>query len=131
MTSMSTPVSPVVYAVTVNGSPVSETILDVSLEMEWGRHDIASMRIEYNRGEDMSAIVTWPSDALVTMTWGQGVTGLETWYGYVNHYEMKSNADSGMHNLQVTYYCIGTSYPMNSQKSYTWGNVTGTFVAKH
>lgn len=130
MASMSTPVSPVVYAVTVNGSPVSETILDVSLEMEWGKHDIAVMRIEYNRGEDMSAIETWPNDALITMTWGQGPTGLETWYGYMNHYEMKSNAESGMHNLQISYICIGTSYPMNSQRSYNWGSVTGTYVAK-
>lgn len=124
------PVSPVVYAITVNGSPVNETVLDVSLEMQWGMHDIMAARIEYNRAEDMSAIQTWPSDALVTMVWGQGPTNLMTWYGYVNHYEMKSNSDSGYHNLQLTYYCIGTSYPMNNQRGYTWGNVTPTFIAK-
>lgn len=127
---MVTPVNPVVYAVTVNGVPVSDVILNVSLDMSWGMHDIAGMRIEYNRGEDMSSIVTWPSDALITMTWGQGSTGLMTWYGYMNHYEMRSNAESGTHNLQITYYCIGTSYPMNTQASYQWGNVTGTYVAK-
>lgn len=130
MPTMTTPVNPVVYAITVNGSPISDVILNVSLDMEWGMHDIAAMRIEYNRGEDMSAVQTWPNDALITMTWGRGPTGLMTWYGYMNHYEMKSNAESGTHNLQITYYCIGTSYPMNTQNSYNWGNVTGTFVAK-
>lgn len=130
MASSLTPVPPVVYAVSVNGSPVTDVILNVSLEMCWGSHDIAAMRIEYNRGEDMSSVVTWPSDSLITMTWGQSAGALMTWYGYMNHYEMKSNADSGSHNLQLTYYCIGTSYPMNNQNSYQWGNVTGTYVAK-
>lgn len=127
---MALPVSPVVYAVTVNGVPVTEVILNVSLEMAWGLHDIAGIRIEYNRGETMSAIRPWPENALVTMTWGRGPASLMTWYGYLNHYEMKSNSDSGMHNLQVTYYCIGTSKPMNSQSSTTWGDVTPTYVAK-
>lgn len=123
-------VPPVVYAVTINGTPVSETILNVSLEMAWGMHDIVALRIEYNRGEDMSSITPWPDNALVTMTWGQSAGALMTWYGYINHYEMRSNADSGYHNLQITYYCIGTSKPMNSQQSYNWGSVTGTYVAK-
>jgi hypothetical protein len=127
---MTLPVSPVVYAITVNGSPVPDVVLNVSLDMQWGMHDIASMRIEYNRGENMSNIVPWPVNALITMTWGRGPGDLQTWFGYLNHYEMKSNADSGTHNLQVTYYCIGVSKPMNTQNSYTWGNVTGTYVAK-
>lgn len=124
------PVSPVVYAVTVNGIPMSDLILNVTLEMEWGKHDLAAMRIEYNRAEDMSGIDPWPDNAMITMVWGRGPTGLQTWYGYVNHHELKSNAESGTHNLQITYYCLGTSKPMNSQRSYNWGSVTGTYVAK-
>lgn len=124
------PVLPVVYAVAVNGVSVTETILNVSVEMEWGKHDIVGLRIEYNRGVTMSQIVPWADGALVQMAWGQSAGGLQNWYGYINHYEMKSNAESGMHNLQITYYCIGTSAPMNSQSSNNWGNVTPTFVAK-
>ena len=59
---MAVPVSPVVYAVSVNGTPVGDYILNVSLEMGWGDHDLAAMRIEYNRGEDMSSITTWPDN---------------------------------------------------------------------
>lgn len=127
---MAVPVSPVVYAVSVNGTPVGDYILNVSLEMGWGDHDLAAMRIEYNRGEDMSSITTWPDNGLVQMTWGKGPGTAMTWYGYVNHHELKSNAESGTHNLQITYYCIGADAPMNSQAAYTWGSVTPTYAAK-
>lgn len=121
---------PVVYSVTVNGTLVVDSILNVSIDMCWGSHDIVSMRIEYNRGTDMSAVTPWATNALVSMTWGRSTGALNNWYGYLNHYEMKSNADSGSHNLQITYYCLGTSAPMNSQNSYNWGNVTATYIAK-
>lgn len=127
---MALPVQPVVYAVAINGAATSEVIQNVYVEQAWGQHDIVAIRIEYNRGYDMPTITPWADNALVQMTWGQSAGNLMTWYGYVNHHEMKSNSDSGMHNLQITYYCIGASKPMNSQSSYNWGNVTGTYVAK-
>jgi hypothetical protein len=126
------PVPPVVYSVLVNGAPTPATdlILNVFIDMCWGNHDLVGIRVEYNRGTNMAAVTPWATNSLVTVIWGQSATSLNTWYGYMNHYEMKSNADSGMHNLQITYYCLGTSAPMNAQLSYNWGNVTGTFVAK-
>lgn len=127
---MSLPVQPVVYSVAVNGFTVTEFILNATIDMAWGQHDIVSLRVEYNRGLDMSQITPWDDGALVQMAWGQSAGSLMSWYGYINHYEMKSNSDSGMHNLQITYYCIGTSYPMNNQGSYNWGDVTATYVAK-
>lgn len=123
-------VLPVVYSVAVNDSPSGEVIQDVFMEMAWGQHDLVAIRIEYNRGSDMGSIVPWPDNARIKMQWGQSAGALQTWFGYVNHHEMKSNADSGMHNLQITYYCLGTSKPMNTQNSYQWGNVTATYVAK-
>lgn len=126
----SIPVQPVVYAVYVNGKTVADVILNVSIEMGWGMHDIATVRIEYNRGEDMSAITPWPDNALVSISWGTGTTDLNTWYGYLNHYQMKSNATSGSHNLEMIYVCIGASKPMNNQTGATWGNVTPTYIAK-
>jgi phage protein D len=43
---------------------------------------------------------------------------------------MSSNADSGTHNLQYTYTCIGMSKPMNSDNTVAWGSVTPTYIAK-
>lgn len=124
------PVGPVVYSIAVNGVPIYDTIINVSLDQSWGRHDLALMRIEYNRAENMAAINPWPDNAQIQMVWGRKPGNLLTWYGYVNHYEMMSNAGSGTHNLQITYVCIGTSKPMNAQTSRFWGSVTSTYAAK-
>lgn len=127
---MAIPVGPVVYQIYVNGTQVTDPALDVSLEQTWGCHDIFSVRIEYNRGAAMNAIVPWSDNAPVQILWGRRPNSLQTWYGYVNHHELKSNADSGTHNLQYTYYLIGTSKPMNNESSYVWGNVSPTYIAK-
>lgn len=124
------PVGFVVYSVTVNGTPVTYPVLDVSLSQTWGQHDIFTVRMEYNRGYAMSTISPWPPDAPVSIVWGRQPQALNTWYGYVSHSEQSSQADSGTHNLQYTYVLIGSSYPMNSEASRVWGSVTPTYIAK-
>lgn len=127
---MAVPVGPVVYQIYVNGTLIPDLPLDVWLDQTWGQHDIFAIRIEYNRGYPMNSIVPWADNALVKIIWGRRPNALQTWYGYVNHHELAGNADSGTHNLQYTYYCIGTSKPMNSENSYVWGNVSPTYIAK-
>jgi hypothetical protein len=127
---VSVPVGPVVYAVYVNGVRVTDVILDTRIEATWGQHDMVSVRIEYNRMYPMSTIKPWADDAIVQVVWGRRPNALVNWYGYVSHHEMTSEADSGTHNLQYTYYCIGTSKPLNSEASRVWGDVTPTYVAK-
>lgn len=129
-TAAGTPVGPVVYSVTVNGAVVTDWILDVELMQTWGYHDIFIVRIEYNRAFNMAGIVPWPDNAPVQITWGRVPQSINTWYGYVNHHKMSANADSGTHNLQYTYFCIGTSKPMNTVSSKNWGNVTPTYIAQ-
>jgi hypothetical protein len=127
---VSVPVGPVVYAAFVNGVRVTDVILDVRIEETWGQHDLVTIRIEYNRMYPMSTIKPWADNALVQVVWGRRPNGLVNWYGYVSHHEMEGNADSGTHNLQLTYYCTGTSKPMNAEVSKVWGSVTPTYVAK-
>lgn len=127
---MAVPVGPVVYQVSVNGRLIPDKPSDVSIDQAWGQHEVVSIRIEYNRGTNMSAIVPWPDNALVQMTWGRRPNSLQTWYGYVSHHELASNSDSGLHNLQYTYVCIGTSKPMNSESSTVWGDVSPTYIAR-
>lgn len=125
-----TAVGPVIYAVYVNGSPISELPLDARLEQTWACHDLYSVRIEYNRTTAMSSVQTWPTNALVSIVWGRKPGTLNIWYGYLNHYEMNSQSDSGTNTMQITYYCIGTSKPMNSVNSFVWGSVSPTYIAK-
>jgi phage protein D len=125
-----TPVGPVVYQVTVNGVLQSLSILDVELTQCWGQHDIFTLRIEYNRAYPMATVTPWADNAMVSIVWGRRPAVLNTWYGYVNHHTISTNADSGTHNLQVTYTCIGMSKPMNSDNTVSWGSVTPTYIAK-
>lgn len=127
---MAIPVGPVVYQIYVNGKLIPDLPLDVTVKQTWGQHDIVSVRIEYNRGFPMAAIVPWPDNATVQMIWGRRPNQLQTWYGYVNHHSQASNSDSGMHNLQYTYTCIGTSKRMNTVSSRVWGSVSPTYIAK-
>jgi hypothetical protein len=127
---MAVPVGPVVYQIYVNGRLIPDLPLDVWVEQTWGQHDIFAVRIEYNRGYPMNTISPWPDNAMVQIVWGRRPNALMNWYGYVNHHELASNADSGTHNLQYTYYCTGTSKPMNTETSRVWGSVTPTYIAK-
>lgn len=126
---MANPIGQVVFRVYVNGSLITDLALDGYLEQSWSKHDMFVLRIEYNRGYPMNSIVPWADNAPVQIVWGRR-PNLQTWYGYVNHHELAGNADSGTKNLQMTYYCIGTSKPMNTDSSYVWGNVSPTYIAK-
>ena len=129
-----TAVGPVIYQVFVNGVRVDNTttafILDAELNQTWGRHDIVLLRIEYNRMFAMNTIKPWADNAVIQINWGRKPQALNTWYGYVNHHKLSGNADSGTHNLQYTYVCVGTSKPMNTVTNKFWGSVTPTYIAK-
>lgn len=125
-------VGPVVYNVFVNGVPqlYPTYILDAELNQTWGHHDVFVFRVEYNRAFKMQTIKPWPDNARVQVAWGRKPQALNMWYGYVNHHKVSGNADSGTHNLQYTYFCIGTSKPMNTVNNKFWGTVSPTYIAK-
>jgi hypothetical protein len=125
-----TAVGPVIYQVKVNGVVAKEWILDVELNQTWGHHDVMVLRVEYNRMFPMNTIKPWPDNAPIEIQWGRKPAALNTWYGYVNHHKLSGNADSGTHNLQYTYFCIGTSKPMNTVDNQYWGSVSPTYIAK-
>jgi hypothetical protein len=127
---VSTQVGPVVYSIYVNGVLIQDKPLDARLKQTWGQHDLWAIRIEYNRLFPMNAIQVWPDNALVQITWGRSPSALNQWFGYVNHSQQDSHADSGTNNLQYTYYCLGTSKPMNTMNSFVWGSVSPTYIAK-
>ena len=128
---MPIPVAPVVYPIFVNGLQITDRPLDVELRQEFGMHELFFVRIEYQRlTPNMNALPIWPKNAPVRVTWGRGAANLKDFYGYVNHHQIKSNADSGSKALQVTYTLIGTSKFMNSEATRTWGQTSPTYMAK-
>jgi hypothetical protein len=101
----------------------------VEFDFSWGQHDIVYVRYEYYRGLNLTTHSLWTDNSPIRVVWGySGST--QVWYGYVNHHTLDANADSGSKDMQVTYTCIGTSKPMNSDLTMTWGQVSGTYMAK-
>lgn len=128
---MARPIGPVIYGIEINGSQVTDFPLDVELRQSWGNHDLFFFRIEYPRTFlGMNSLKMWPDNAPVKVTWGRRPSNIKTWFGYVNHHNVTGNADSGSKAIQITYVCIGSSKPMNTDKTRTWGNVTPTYIAK-
>jgi len=123
------PVRPIVYTIFVNEQKITEFPLDVEVDMGWGQHDLFFLRFEYYRGLNLINHSLWPDNAPIRIIWGMSGS-TQVWYGYVNHHTVDANADSGTKNMQVTYTCIGTSKLMNSDVTKTWGQVTGTYMAK-
>lgn len=124
------PVGPVVYQVYVNNTLVTDWVLDVEIMQTWGYHDMVVLRIEYNRSYATGTLTPWADNAPVQVVWGRQPQTIVNWYGYVNHHKLSANADSGTHNLQFTYYCLGSSKPMNTVTSKSWGSVTPTYIAQ-
>jgi len=123
-------VGPIVYAIYVNEVRVKDFPLDIELRQTWGQHDVFYLRIEHLRMKTYNNKALWPNNAPVRIIWGQSSSNTNTWYGYVNHHVIDANSDSGSNTMQVTYVCTGTSKPMNTDRTRTWGEVTGTYVAK-
>jgi len=125
----SNPVKNVIYAIYVNNILIKEFPLDVELDMTWGQHDLFFARFEYYRGLNLTNHQLWADNASIRVVWG--VSGsTQIWYGYVNHHTVEANASSGTKAMQITYTCIGTSKQMNSDVTKTWGQVSGTYMAK-
>lgn len=126
------PVQPAVYYTYFNEILVKdqEYLRDAELRQRFGHHDMMFLRFEYNSTRnDMDKIKVYPAGTPVRVLWGQA-PDLNQWYGYVNHKEMNSLADSGSGAFELTYTCIGTSKVLNPDKTRTWGQVTPTYIAK-
>jgi hypothetical protein len=134
---MGRPVGYTVYHVRINGSPVTDFIFDAELAQGFGKHDMAFLRVLMKMDHPAPwKLRPWPDGAAVEIQWGRNPV-ITTWYGYISHHTQQSEDDNGTHAPQITYVCLGTSKPMNSDRNRTWGGgqqasqwITPTYVAK-
>lgn len=129
---MGTPVSKVVYYLEVlDGQRSKGIVTDVEIRQGVGEHEIAIVRVEVPRPYTGSTFMEpWPDNTPVTITWGRGVNQQARWWGYVNHHEIASDADSGTTALQFRYVLIGTSAVMNHDVTRSWNAMSYSSVAK-
>jgi hypothetical protein len=127
---MPTPVAPVVYSIQVSGQTVQDWPKDAELRQSWGNHDLFFLRIPVNYSRaNKNRLAAWADNAPIQIIWGRGSANMSTWYGYVNHHEVVTEADGGG-TTQITYVCIGSSKPMNTEVSRAWPSTTPTIIAQ-
>lgn len=114
----------------MNGLLTSEFPLDTELCQAWGQHDIFLIRLEIPRNFSLAKLKLWQANAPVEIVFGRRPSNIQTWYGYINHRNVKENASSGSEAVQITYVCIGTSKPMNTDRNRAWGEVSPTYIAR-
>jgi hypothetical protein len=71
-----------------------------------------------------------PYDELtpVVLDYGRAPRDMVRWYGYVHHSTALASADA--QHVVVRYVCIGTTLPMNSQRTRSWKNVSPTSIVR-
>lgn len=70
--------------------------------------------------------VLYPEMTAVLLQWGRSASEQSTFYGYVNHNEILTDADG---NATVRYLCLGTSLRMNGCEPRAWTRVTPSYTA--
>lgn len=123
---------PTILAVYINGIPYDNAIpiLDARLIQKFGHHDRFIIRAEVPTQSinSMTSMTLWPDDVPIAIKWGRQ-PDIQTWYGYVNHKEVSSVAESGTNAPQITYVCIGTSAVLDPATNRKWENVSPTYMA--
>jgi len=126
------PLGNVYTSFSVNGTATRDWPRHFSLTQEYGQHDVlkATIVVPYLH-PNISQLTAWADNAAISVTWGRlSPQTISTWYGYVNHHELQSTVQDGKRAVQMDYFIIGTSKPMNTAVNKTWLNVTGSAIAQ-
>jgi hypothetical protein len=90
----------------------------------FGKHQIAIL--DYLIPQSFSLLS--PHETPLRFTWGITPKGLRTFYGYVNHHEVRDDIAVG--EAFIRFYCIGTSKPLNDPDPFSWRGVTASYIAR-
>lgn len=64
----------------------------------------------------------------VVLDYGRAPQDTARWYGYVHH--SSALASSGGRSVTTRYVCIGTTLPMNTQRTRSWKNTSPTAIVR-
>lgn len=97
------------------------------LRQKYGQHSLAiiDMTVPTNLLRASSGVL-YPEMSAVQLRWGRSVSEQSTFFGYVNHCEVLTDANGVP---TVRHICLGTSLRMNGTEPREWAKVTPSFVA--
>lgn len=112
-----------VTGLTISGSRITNYIKRVEVREGYGIHSMAMVDVTTS-----AATSAYPELAPVVLDYGRRPNDLVRWYGYVHHSTVLASSSSK--TVTTRYVCIGTSLPLNTQRTRSWKNVSPTSIAR-
>jgi hypothetical protein len=110
-------------ALTISGTRINNFINRVEVRESYGTHSMAIVDVTTG-----AASTAYPELAPVVLDYGRSPNDIVRWYGYVHHSSVV--ASHGTTSVTTRYVCIGTSLPLNIQRTRSWKNVSPTSIAR-
>jgi uncharacterized protein involved in type VI secretion and phage assembly len=114
---------PPVTRLVIGTNRISNLITRVEVREGYGVHAMALIDVSTPVGLTPAAELT-----PVVLDYGRSPNDMTRWYGYVHHSSVM--ASSANQTVVTRYVCIGTSLPMNTQRTRSWKNVSPTSIVR-
>jgi hypothetical protein len=112
-----------VTGLTISGHRVTNYIKRVEVREGYGTHSMAIVDVTTS-----AASSAYPELAPVVLDYGRSPNDIVRWYGYVHHSSVLASNSSK--TVTARYVCIGTSLPLNIQRTRSWKNVSPTSIVR-
>jgi hypothetical protein len=112
-----------VTGLTISGNRVTNYIKRVEVREGYGTHSMAIVDVTTS-----AASSAYPELAPVVLDYGRSPNDVVRWYGYVHHSSVLASNSSK--TVTARYVCIGTSLPLNIQRTRSWKNVSPTSIVR-
>lgn len=106
--------------------PVAGRLVSASVLLQDGAHSLVLVRYDFSKLDRAKAFLLAERQP-VTLVYGQADES-QTFYGYIHHHEIYPT--EGNSRVTVEYTFIGTSLPLNQQRTRSWGKVSASYIAR-
>jgi hypothetical protein len=107
----------------ISGNRITSTIKRVEVREGYGTHSMAIVDVTTG-----AASSPYTELAPVVLDYGRSPNDIVRWYGYVHHSSILASTSSK--TVTARYVCIGTSLPLNIQRTRSWKNVSPTSIVR-
>ena len=119
--------------ITFAGTPSTRPVVRANLVKGFGKHSVCVVDLAYGRSLSRSAadVICAPewTPAVVDLSNGSG--NAERWFSYVHTAAVVSdNRDNSGSGSVIRYTLMGTSLPMNQQRTRSWSHITDSGVVR-
>ncbi len=108
----------------IGTSAVTDYVSRVEIREGFGLHSMAVIDISSRP----TARSPFGELTPVVLDYGRSPNDVARWYGYVHHSSALASTDS--QHVVVRYVCIGTTLPMNTQRTRSWKNISPTSIVR-